>query len=81
MMEQKDNLEESQKSSKQKADEAFLTLQKEIAEKKQREKKRYNLNDMLFPMGKAAKLCRLRSNELKWLNFKEILIKLELQKP
>ena len=36
---------------------------------------------MLFPKGRTAKLCRLRSLETKWINFKEILNKFKLQKP
>jgi len=58
-----------------------LTLQREQKDKKEREKVRYNLHDMLFPKGRTAKLCRLRSKDMKFINFKEILNKFELHNP
>ena len=52
-----------------------------MAEERERNKKGYNLHDFLFPAGKVAGLCRLRTSNLTKINIKEILNKFELNKP
>ena len=60
---------------------------KDKSKKKKRKKKKkkiklfYNLNDMLFPKGKVAKLCRTRTPDLAKFNLKEILIKFKMIPP
>lgn len=52
-----------------------------MAEEREKAKTGYNLHDFIFPLGKVAKLCRLRTTELHKINFKELMIKFELNKP
>ena len=44
-------------------------------------KYRYNLNDMLFPKGKVAKLCRLRTPDYTEIKLKEVMTEFKFIKP